>query len=233
MKLFNKIFKNWKLYELVYLIISMIVLIVFSIICKSAVLTILVAVFGLLGTSLNTKTNKYCFIFYFVSAVLYAYASFQQKYYGETILNIFYTIPMYVISIVAIFRIKNKDHNFRIESTYFRTLLILLGMIVVVIVGYGWVLSMIGTTWPYLNSAGTAFCTAAVFLASRKKLVQWYFWILYNIIQFTLWFLTIDANNLNGIPIIILNIIYLGINAYGLITWIVMNRKNRMNLKSE
>lgn len=228
MRLFNKIFKNWKWYELAYSVISMIVLIVVSVICKSWILTILVAVFGLLGTTLNTKTNKYCFIFFLVSAILYAYASYKQKYYGEAILNVFYTIPMYFISCIAIFRNKNKDANFKIESTKMRTLLILLGIIVVVIVGYGFVLAQIDTSWPFLNSAGTAFCAAAVFLASRKKLLQWYFWIIYNIVQFTLWFLTIDPNNLNGIPIILLNVIYLGINIYGLIIW-TRAKRNKNN----
>lgn len=228
MSYMKNVFKDWKWYELAYIIVSFIALITVTIVCKSWIVTLFVALFGLVGTALNTKTNKFCFIFYVISAVLYAYVAFTEKYYGEMILNICYIIPIYTISTINIFRHNKEKISFQVAPLKLKTLIIIVLLGALVIIGYGFILKYIGSALPFLNSAATAFCASASYLASRKNIGQWYFWLIYNVVQFALWFLTISADNLKGIPLIVLNIIYFGINIYGLITWLKIMKNNKV-----
>ncbi|MBQ4347616.1 MAG: nicotinamide mononucleotide transporter, partial [Firmicutes bacterium] len=89
--------------------------------------------------------------------------------------------------------------------------------------GYGRVLEIIGSNAPYLNSLGTGLCICAAYLSSRRIKEQWYFWLAYTFLLIALW-LPSAMQDINNLPVLLQNFIFLGININGLLVWRKMYR---------
>lgn len=230
--MFKRFLKILNIYEWIFFIVSLILLIVLGITDYKTpydLLSLGSVIFGVIACVFNGKRQKWTFFFYSIYVVCYGVYSFLQKNYGEAILNVCINLPMYLYTLYKYYirdRKKKESSNtdFKIQSVSWKYYLVIGIFIPLCTVGYGFLLKYLESSYPFINALATAFTLVAVFLTTKGVLHQWIFWNLLTITLLTLWSLTYVNNN-NGLSIIVLNCIYLIINTYCYINWILLKRK--------
>lgn len=236
----QKVFKNWRWFEITFLFVSVLTLLVSALICgqsepingfpsfmKSIYVSLIAAVFGIFGSTLNYKRSANCFIFYIISGLIYAYVSFAKGNYGETILNVFYLFPSYLISFIGHLKSKNhekKEVTFENRHVTSKELIVMFCGLIVITVSYGFILKAIHSNYPFLNSLATAVAICCIYMASRHILEQWYSWTIYGIVLFVLWLLT-SLTSVTGIPFLLQNVINTVLNVYVIITVLILKKQ--------
>lgn len=217
--------KSFKWYELTFIIVSFVSLIILNIIFnKDQIINLIfhtiTTLLGILGASLNLKKVRWAFIIYSIYALLYGINALYVKNYGEGVLNLVFNLPLYIYTTVKLLK-KNNTNNttFKINTLPIKYLIIIICIIPIIAVGYGFLLKYLKSNFPFINALATAFALSCAFMASKAYKEQWIFWLLYSAILTVLWGLTYSSSSTSSILYLVLNSLYLIINLYGLITW--------------
>ena len=87
-------FKGWSKFELCWLVLSTVIMIVLSIIWGDNTLALISGITGILGVVLAAKGKVSTYFFATINVAIYSYLTFNNHLYGEFMLNAFYYIPM-------------------------------------------------------------------------------------------------------------------------------------------
>ena len=110
-------FKDWNLYEKLYLILGILTTILVTIITKSSIISMLYVITYITNALLSSKGKPECYIFGFTGIIFYGYLSFEQKYYGELLIILFMSIPVMIMGVFSWLR--NRDDETIIINTRF------------------------------------------------------------------------------------------------------------------
>lgn len=279
----KKFFKIFKVYEWIFLLVSILTLLVLGILSivdsnkgsdsfnYLSLIELFSALFGIIGASLNLKRKKYAFFFYIGYSIMYGVSSLIYHQYGEAILNLVINLIMYLYTVFNFYikdRIINKKKNnknkelelkevdvvnkegnnevsnnlnktnriektstFNIKRMNKIELIIIIILIPLFTLGYGYVLKLIESDYPFINALATSLCLISVYFTSRGILEQWIFWDLYSIVLVVLWSIKYSESQSMGgnagLLLMIINIIYVILNTYALIEWINTYRKKK------
>lgn len=272
----KKFFKIFKVYEWIFLLVSILTLLVLGILSivdsnkgsdsfnYLSLIELFSALFGIIGASLNLKRKKYAFFFYIGYSIMYGVSSLIYHQYGEAILNLVINLIMYLYTVFN-FYIKDKifnkekgvDKKEKVEDISKRTssnnsnnnikeektstfkikrmnkieLIVIIILIPLFTLGYGYILKLIESDYPFINALATSLCLISVYFTSRGILEQWIFWDLYSIVLVVLWSIKYSESQSMGgnagLLLMIINIIYVILNTYALIEWINTYRKEK------
>jgi nicotinamide mononucleotide transporter len=113
MKRINEFVKNelsgWKKWEIAWIAISTITILVLSLYWKEKLVGIISGITGVVCVVMTGKGKVSSYIFGMVNTVLYAYIAYGAKYYGDVMLNLFYFAPMNVVGWVMWNKHINKE----------------------------------------------------------------------------------------------------------------------------
>ena len=101
-------FKGWSKFELCWLVLSTVIMIVLSIIWGDNTLALISGITGILGVVLAAKGKVSTYFFATINVAIYSYLTFNNHLYGEFMLNAFYYIPMNFIGFYLWSRHKMK-----------------------------------------------------------------------------------------------------------------------------
>ena len=110
-------FKDWNLFEKLFLTFGLIASIASSIIFKGTVIDTLYTSLYLITALLMSKGKVECYFVGFVSVFFYGIVSYNQGYYGELLITVFLTFPIMIIGIVAWLRHQDKEKDTVIISS--------------------------------------------------------------------------------------------------------------------
>lgn len=85
---------GWKVWEVIWLVLATGIIIGLSIYWKDTVAGIISGATGVICVILTGKGKLSAYVFGLVNSVLYAIIAFGATYYGETMLNALYYVPM-------------------------------------------------------------------------------------------------------------------------------------------
>ena len=111
--------------------------------------------------------------------------SFQNRFYGEVIENIFYLVTM----VIGIFiwkknLMKNEDGTTQIMpkkmTAKYYVITILITLICTIIIGYG--LTLINSNQAYIDAATNVISVVAQLLMIKGYKEQWIWWLILNIL---------------------------------------------------
>lgn len=221
-------FKNWTKTDIIFYALSITLIVISGIVFKAYWVSFLVSIIGITAGILNMKANKYSYVLYVAQVMLYAYVSYHNKFIGETILAVFYLLPVYAYSAIKWIRASRKNPGVQIFKITKKIIIILAIAGVVVTAGYGYILKLLNSDLPYINALGTFTSVAAGFLSARRIKEQWYFWIAYSIIFSGIWISTLSSDT-SQMTLVLQNIPFLYINIVGLIKWNRMYKESRDN----
>ena len=223
-----KIFKDWNLFEKIWLGTFVLINIIIAVISKDSLLGFTASVTGIICVVLVAKGKVSNYFFGVINVLLYGYLSLSAKYYGEAMLNLIYFLPMQFVGLWI--WLKNKTtidevSEVKAEKMTLKDIVIWSSLSIIGILTYGYWLNSLGNTLPYADSFTTVLSVLAMILMVKRYIEQWVVWILIDIVSIYMWlFIKSDYN------ITIMWIAYL-INAfYGLYNWIMLYKKKEVTV---
>ncbi len=192
MKQLKEFFKDeitgWKRIDIIWLIIATAVILGVSLYWHDSLIGIMTALTGIWCVIFTGKGKRSSFLFGIANVVLYAYVSFNAKYYGEVMLNLIYYFPMNFVGWAAWKKHMNKETG-EVEK---KKLPLKKGMVIYIITaaciyGYGVVLKSLGGNLPYIDSMSTVVSVAAQILSVRRLTEQWILWIIVDVVTVIMW----------------------------------------------
>lgn len=94
-------FKDWNLFEKLYLFVGIVVGILTSIIFNGTIIDSLYTITYLTTAILMSKGKVESYFIGIISVFFYGIVSYNQGYYGELLITIFLTFPMMIIGIIS------------------------------------------------------------------------------------------------------------------------------------
>jgi len=222
-------FKDWTLFEKVWLLVFTILVIGLSLYWQDTLMGIICSLTGIWCVVLVAKGRISNYWIGIVNVVLYAIISYGYQYYGEVMLNAFYFLPMQFIG--AYIWIKNKkvgtkdSVKVKMLSNKYR---IIWGVVSVIgVFGYGTFLKSIGGSMPYIDSMSTVLSVIAMMLMAWRFMEQWILWIIVDVVTIILWVVVMMKGG-NDISILLCWIAYLVNAVYGTYNWIKMYKLQKV-----
>lgn len=179
---------GWKPLELAWLAVATAIILGLSIYWQDNIISIIAALTGVWCVILTGKGKRSSFIFGVVNVIFYAITAFWAKYYGEVMLNVIYYFPMNFVGWFAWKKHMNDDTGEVVKDR----LPLKKGMIVylltaVAIVGYGFILDVLGGNLPFVDSMSTVVSVTAQILSVRRLTEQWILWIVVDVVTVIMW----------------------------------------------
>lgn len=224
-KIIKQEIQGWKTWEKVWLILAVTSIFILSLYLNNNIISIIVAVTGVISVISSGKGKLSGFAFGVINAIIYAYIAYNTKYYGEMLLNLFYYLPLQFYG----FYIWSKHINpqtkevIKTRMTNQNRLIIFIISIFSTII-YGFILSYLGDSYPFLDSFSSVLSVITMILAIKRFMEQWILWIGVNSSRILLWILA-SLNNTNNIALLLMSIIYLINSIIMFIKW-----KNEIDL---
>lgn len=145
-----------------------------------------VAVFaGISSVWYSKKENVLVYPVGLINTIIYIYLSFSAKLFGEATVNLYYTI-MSLYGWWIWVKKDNQEQNLQISYSTWKEWLVQIGFFVVCYITIYFSLEYLKKAFaPGAIPWGDAFASAAAFtgmwLMTRKKIENWFWWILTNI----------------------------------------------------
>ena len=220
MELIKGYFKDWTLFEKIWLFIFTFAVIGLSIYWQDTLMGVICSLTGIWCVVLVAKGRISNYWVGIVNVILYAIISYGQKYYGEVMLNAIYFLPMQFIG--AYIWIKNKKPNTK-DSIIIKKLsnkyrIVWSIVSIVGVVGYGAFLKSLGGQMPYIDAMSTVVSIIAMLLMAYRFLEQWVLWVIVDVVTVIMW-LVVLAKGGTDISILLMWIAYLINAVYGLYNW--------------
>ncbi len=172
----------------------------------------------------NGKGKLSAYIFGIINTLGYSYISFTTKYYGEVMLNMLYFLPMCFVGWHMWKKNLDAQSNEVIKKRLtFKGSIITYSLTGAAVVIYGYILSILGGTLPYIDSMSTIISITAQILCVRRYAEQWILWTVVNAITVVMWAVNF-ANGGESISTLLMWTIYL---ISGIIMFIKWQRESK------
>jgi len=191
-------------------------------------LSILIALSGVLAVTFASFGSLYTFIFGIIQVSGYIYITYSQGLYGEMLLNLLVFLPA---QLFAIYTWTRNSHNTQVQPKVLSTRgKVIFTVLIITVLFFYWQLI------PFINVNGirsignltvVISLFAQLFMILRFK-EQWLLWIISNILNIILWFeIVYNSANITNISMLIMWTMYLLINIFGLYYWNKLEKENK------
>ena len=162
--------------------------ILFQNLADSSILEAIAVVFGILSVWFAKKENILVFPTGIISVLIYIYICFFAKLYADMGINFVY----FVMSIYGWYMWSRKDietHVLPISWCKLKDHVISAVMLIVFFIGLSYFLTnYTDSNVPIIDSATTSIFIVGMWLMARKKIENWIYWIIGDIISIPLYF---------------------------------------------
>ena len=222
----KRIFADWSRFEICWLVLSTVIMIVLSVIWGDNLLALISGITGILGVVLAAKGKVSTYIFATVNVAIYALLTFQNHLYGEFMLNAFYYIPMNFIGFYLWSKHKDNESG-EVEGKKLtgKQTVILFAAVAVVVLVYWQILSRIGGQIALMDAMSTVFSVVALIMQVARYAEQWLLWIIVNVVSVVMWLLLIGKDS-SAVTMVVMWIAYLFNSVYGYYNWRKLAAKN-------
>lgn len=179
---------GWKKAEVIWLVLSCLIIAGLSIYWGDTLMGIISATTGVACVVCTGKGKLSAYIFGLVNCVLYAIISYKAKLYGETMLNAIYYVPMQFVG----FYVWNKNMNEETREVNKRRMNALQRIVLVICIalttlGYGLILKKLGDSMPYVDSFTTVSSVIAMVVSIKMFAEQWWIWFAVDAFSVYMW----------------------------------------------
>lgn len=224
-------FKNWNLYEILYLIIGILTTVIVSVITKSSIISMLYVITYITNALLSSKGKPECYLFGFTGIIFYGYISYGQKYYGELLIILFMSIPVMIMGVIS--WLKNRDDETIIINTIsIQEILLVLLSQVIMFFGYYYILKLFNTNMLIVSTLSIIMSLLALYFGARRSELSFYFYILNDIVGIALWLVPIINGDTANYSVILGPALLFINDNYGVFNWKRIKKKQQMEAKA-
>ena len=217
----GKILKGYTIFEKLFMLAMVAMQIIVYIIAPDSWLNIVAGLAGVISVIMCAKGRMLFYFIGFIQTITYLVLSWQNRFYGEVIENLFYFVTM----IWGIFEwkkneVKNNLGVNEVKSKKFTSLEWVISILLTAVGTYlmGLWLSSIGSAQPYTDAATNILAIIAQLLMVKRYREQWLWWFVIDVLCIKLWWV---AGNWSMVAM------YIGwtINCvYGWFNWTKLNK---------
>ena len=231
MKYISNYFKDWNLFEKLYLFFGILVGVLTSIIFNGTVIDSLYTITYLTTAILMSKGKVESYFVGFFSVFFYGIVSYNQGYYGELLITIFLTFPIMIIGIISWLRHQDKEDDVVIINTLSKKEIILvIGSQLFLFWAYYFLLKMFNTDLLILSSCSIVTSVLASYFEARRSELSLFCYIANDLILITLWIIPILKGNTTLISVLVGPILLLINDIYGSYNWKKLKNKQKEKL---
>lgn len=225
----KKFLSGWSKFEITWLVLSTVIMVVLSIIWGDNMLALISGITGILGVVLAAKGKVSTYIFATINVAIYAYLTFNNHLYGEFMLNTFYYIPMNFVGFYLWSRHKDEESgDVEGKSLTLKQIIILLIAVAIVVIIYWQILSHIGGQLALIDAMSTVFSVVALIMQVARYAEQWLLWIIVNVVSVVMWVLLLGEDS-SAITMVVMWVAYLFNSMYGYYNWKKLAARNANN----
>lgn len=219
----NKIknyFKDWNLFERIFLMCGILVSILTPIIFHGTVIDGLYTSTYLITALLMSKGKVECYFVGFISVFFYGIVSYNQKYFGELLITIFLTFPIMIIGIISWLRHPDKQNDVVMISNLSKkeiTITLLLQLVLFWI--YYFILKLFNTDLIIISTLSVVTSVLASYFEARRSELSLPCYIANDLIIITLWLIPILSGQTQLISVLVGPIMLLINDTYGTFNW--------------
>lgn len=191
----------------------------------------LTLIFGFLNAYYMALGKWQNYIYGFLFTLTYAYICTINGLYGWLLFSIIFYLPVQIFGIVNWFRNK-KDEVVNLRSFTVKNSLIICSLVLVGSAILGLLLSLIPTqNLAFLDSTSQIINICGVILVAIRFRECWYIWLANNLIDLVIWIINVSKSTINSEMALITSVMFFVMNIIGLISWIRIERKQKINSK--
>lgn len=213
-------FKDWNLFEKLYLFVGIVVGILTSIIFNGTIIDSLYTITYLTTAILMSKGKVESYFIGIISVFFYGIVSYNQGYYGELLITIFLTFPIMIIGIISWLKHQDKDEDVVIISSLskkeivfaFSSQLILFWV-------YYFLLKAFNTDLLMISSLSIVTSVLATYFEARRSELSLFCYVANDLILITLWMIPIINGVTSLISVLIGPMLLLVNDIYGSYNW--------------
>lgn len=213
-------FKDWNLFEKLYLFVGIVVGILTSIIFNGTIIDSLYTITYLTTAILMSKGKVESYFIGIISVFFYGIVSYNQGYYSELLITIFLTFPMMIIGIISWLKHQDKDEDVVIISSLskkeivfaFSSQLILFWV-------YYFLLKAFNTDLLMISSLSIVTSVLATYFEARRSELSLFCYVANDLILITLWMIPIINGVTSLISVLIGPMLLLVNDIYGSYNW--------------
>lgn len=230
----KKLFKDWTLFEILFLFISLITItICFFLGENKNIFSLIASLIGVITVLCGAKGLVIAPMINIAYNIIYILLSYSQKYYGEVIIYLFLMMPINIMTIISWLKNKSKENeNIVTVNKLSKKEYIYLSIITIIsTIGFYFLLKILNTNELIISTISLITSIIASYLMFRRCSNYAIAYIINDIILITLWTLTIKNNGFTYLPMIITFIVFFINDIYGFINWKTREKKQTINNK--
>lgn len=183
----------------------------------------------LLCVWLTIRNNIWCWFWGIIAVVFYGYVFWVSKLYSSTLLQVVYYLPMQMYGWWVWMRGGPKQANdLPVSTQSWRNRLFWAAANIPLALALGYIMSKFGAKDYYWDALVTAMSVIGQYLMTHKKLENWVYWIVVNVIYA---FYLLPKQKLYASAA--LYVILLGLAVMGLAEWIRLMRRPEAQARAE
>ncbi len=175
---------------------------------------------GLLCAYFASEGKRINYILGFINYLLMGYVSFKNNLFGIFFFYLFIFSPLQIHGFFSWGKNLNEKNNVKVREFNFKnsimiTLACILGSLLL-----GYLLTLIPTQrLAFMDATSNCINLCGVVLMILRFKESWWIWLINNIIDLTIWTITLINHGDNSIMLFLTSLGYLLINIYGIIKW--------------
>lgn len=218
-------FSDWTLFEISWLIISTLTMLTLSIIWGDSPMAMISGVTGIISVVLCAKGKISTYVFACVKVGLYAIIAYQNRLFGEVMLNGFYYLPMNIVGFYMWRKQKDDAGTVIVRRLTPKQIILLIIGLLIAITAYWRVLVALGGNLQLIDSITTVLSIVAFLLQIGRFMEQWILWMIINVFSITMWSLLLGTPE-GSVTMIIMFSAYLINGVYGFRNWLKLSKVN-------
>lgn len=216
----GKFLSEWTWFEKILLVASTLITITLSIIWKDTPIGIISAISGILSVILCAKGKSVNYLFGVLYTVTFVYMAYQNKFYGQMMVNAVYYLPMNILGYFMWNRSKDSpEEDISTRKMSKRGILVTTFVCLAAIGAYSFILNRMEGNLAIMDAAVTVLSIVALYLQTKRYTETWVMWFIYNIASCSLWIVAVVSGTSESITMLIMNLTYLINSIYGYYNW--------------
>ena len=198
----------------------------FGIIFNDYKLGLITLMVGFLNAYYAAIGKWYNYIFGIIFSLTYSATCFYNGLYGFAIFNVLFYMPSQIYGIIKWKKKEDEDHIVKIKSLTLKSEILLTLSISAGSAFVGFLLNLLpGQQLSYLDATSQLVNVGGTILSALVYRESWYIWLVNNVLDLTIWIINFSKKSTYSEMMLVVSIIYLIMNIYGLINWIIIENK--------
>lgn len=224
----KNLLKNWKWYELTFLGLSFIAIILcFAFTVNKNYLSLFGSLLGIFYVLLSSKGVFWAPVAGLVYNILYIILSLSQHYYGEVLVTVCFIVPLQIFTVVKWLkhRYTQNSHEVIIKKLSWQEYLIVVLVALASSVGVYFILKALNTSELIINTMTFILSIVGTYFMYRRSSFYAIAFIINNVALTILWTISVINEGLEYLPMAISFAVFFLLNVYGLVRWQIAERK--------